>query len=513
MSAARIAELEALLPTAQTDVEYDGWAAELDELTNGNMASTNGDDGSHVDADPPVSRGDEPRNLTELGNAERLLDRRGDDLLYSPQLRGWHVWDGRRWRHDEQAALLWAQECARAIHQEAEHADDDELRKAIIRHANRSEQARSVRATLDLAGPMRTKAVDDFDADPFELTVRNGTLDLRTGKLLPHDRKRLSTRITDLSYDRAADCPAWRAFLARVLDHDDELLAFLQRAVGYSLTGSVDEQVLFLLHGSGSNGKTTFVETIRTLGGDYATQTPASTLLEQRQGSDAIPNDLARLRAVRLVTASETGDGRRLNEERMKAITGGDTISARFLHREWFDYRPAFKLWLSTNHLPRISGTEHAIWRRVRQIPFTVTIPDQEQDRDLPHKLRGELPGILAWAITGCLEWQDQGLGTARAVDEATAAYREQMDILGAFLAERCIIAPDALSKAAELYAAYKTWASESGIERPVTKQAFGRALTDRGFEQGRKQDARLWRGVGLPSGGLLEDADGGMTQ
>jgi len=279
------------------------------------------------------------------------------------------------------------------------------------------------------------------------------------------------------------------------MDGNQNLITFLQRAVGYSLTGATSEQVLFFLYGTGANGKSTFLDIIYELFGNYASATPTSTLLS-KAGSDTIPNDIARLKGVRFVSAVETEDGRRLAESVLKQITGDKRISARFMRGEWFDFKPECKLWLAANHKPVIRGTDDGIWRRIRLIPFTVSIPPEEQDRKLFEKLLTELPGILNWAMQGCVRWQREGLDLPLEVKTAIATYRAEMDTLSDFFAECCIVAPDATASAKELYLRYTFWCEENG-ERPERQKAFGMRLSERGFKR-VKNNITIWHGIGV---------------
>ena len=251
-----------------------------------------------------------------------------------------------------------------------------------------------------------------------------------------------------------------------------------------------------IFYGPGANGKTTLIETVRSLLGDYGMQAPAETFLEKRD--TGIPNDVARLRGARFVAATETAEGRRLNEALVKRMTGGDTIVARFMRGEWFEFPATFKVVLATNHRPEIRGTDEAIWRRIRLVPFTVTIPAEERDHELPAKLRAELPGILRWAVEGCLAWQRDGLDTPEAVVAATADYRSEMDLLGEFIEDCCIVDPNVRSKASDLYNRFNYWSDQSGQRVRLTQQAFGRRLNERGFDQSRSNSARWWVGVGI---------------
>ena len=244
------------------------------------------------------------------------------------------------------------------------------------------------------------------------------------------------TKLAPVNFEPDAACPRWLEFLSRIMDGNEQLIDFLQRAVGYALTGETSEQCLFIFYGSGANGKSTFLQTMSYVLGDYSMSTPTETLLVKRRG--AIPNDVARLKGARFVIACEADAENRLAESLIKQMTGGDTISARFLHQEWFDFEPTHKVFFGTNHKPVIKGTDYAIWRRIRLVPFEITIPEGERDKNLPEKLKAEADGILAWAVQGCLVWQQQGLGVPEEVKAATDSYREEMDILGEFLKDRC---------------------------------------------------------------------------
>jgi putative DNA primase/helicase len=339
-----------------------------------------------------------------------------------------------------------------------------------------------------------------FDRDPWLFNVENGTLDLRTGTLRPHRAEDFLTKLAPVAYEPQATAPTFAAFLTRIFANDPAMLGYLQQAIGYSLTGQTIEQCWFLLHGIGANGKSTLLRTLIDLLGDYATWTPTQTLLAKR--GEGIDNDLARLRGARFVDATETDGGRRLAEELVKRLTGGDKVAARFLYGEFFEFAPEFKLWLATNHKPEIRGTDQATWRRVRLIPFTVTIPDAQQDRGLLEKLRGEFPGILRWMVEGRLAWQRGGLGLPDAVREATQEYRASMDVIGQFFAECCAAGAKATAKAADLYRAYGVWC-ERNREHPESRRRFGEALSERGYQRGRDVLRHVvWKGIRLRSEG-----------
>jgi putative DNA primase/helicase len=435
---------------------------------------------------------------TDLGNAERLVARHGEDLRFCYPWGKWLVWDGRRWHLDASGEVVRrATETVGSIYGEAAQANGEQ-RTALARWGLRSEARARIRDMIHLARSREGihLSPDELDADPWLLTVYNGTLNLRTGELLPHDRAHLITRLAPVTFDPQAQAPTWTAFLERIMAGNGALIAFLQRVVGYSLAGDNSEQVLFILHGRGANGKSTFLEALGHLLGDYAQKTPAETLVRQR--SSRVPNDLARLSGARLVSTVEVEEGQRLAESLVKQLTGGDRIAARFLYGEYFEFLPRFKLFLATNHKPQIRGTDPAIWRRIRLVPFDVSIPEAEQDRKLGHKLRAELPGILAWALEGCLTWRCHGLGTPPEVRQATEGYRGEMDPLAGFFEECCVERPAAQTTVKALYEAYTRWCEANG-ERPLSKRALGSRLRERGCEQRKgAKGARYWQGIGL---------------
>lgn len=420
-------------------------------------------------------------HLTDLGNARRLVAQHGDVLRYCHPWRKWLTWDGRRWTVDSTgAAERCAKQTVKAIYAEAGNAADEESRKALAKHALRCEAAQRIRAMLELATSEAGIPLlpDALDADPWLLNVQNGTLDLRTGQLLPHDRRNLITKLVPAAYDPAATCPIWERFLLEIMDGNSDLVSFLQRTIGYALTGDTSEQVIFILYGMGSNGKTVLLETLRDLlGGDYTVQLRSESLMVK--WGDTIPNDIARLKGARLVSARESEQGKRLAESLIKEMSGGDTMTARFLHGEYFDFRPQFKLFLATNHKPVIRGTDKGIWRRVRLVPFTVTFEGAKKDAQLARKLRQEWPGILAWTVRGCLEWQRNGIDAPLAVTTATEDYRAESDPLAAFLAERTIEDASCEVQAKPLYEAYRHWCDESG-EKADSHTIFGLHMKER---------------------------------
>jgi P4 family phage/plasmid primase-like protien len=435
-------------------------------------------------------------HLTDMGNAERLVHRFGADLRYCYPWGRWIVWDGTRWIPDTSGRVhAVAKETVRGIYKEAAKAGDDQSRKAISRHATASESETRVKSMAELAKPDLPVSLDDLDADPYLLNVPNGTLDLRSGELRPHARAGMITKLAPVEYDPDAAAPAWTAFLERILP-DPEVRRFVQLAAGYSLTGDVSEQVLFIPYGVGANGKSTLLNILLEVLGDYAKQA-APDLLIAKKG--AHPTELADLFGARMVASMEVEEGRRLAESLVKQLTGGDKIRARRMRQDFWEFWPTHKAWMATNHRPEIRGVDNAIWRRIRLIPFTEIIPKEEQDRRLMDKLRAELPGILAWAVRGCLDWQREGLEAPDQVRKATGEYRAEMDVLGGFLEECCELRQDYKELASEVYKAYQEWCSDSG-EREVTRRQLTKKLEERGYPSKRSgpNGAREYHGLRL---------------
>lgn len=473
---------------------------------------------------------DKPEHYTDLGNAYRLVRVHGQDLRHVPGW-GWLSWDGQRWQRDEKAPMLCAKSIALGFYQDAkdlqakaqEHLEaakraataGDTTAEAIAQERFKELQGKAAaavswakasqaRGKLEAAVKLAesesavSAEADQFDADPWLFNCANGILDLRSGILRPHNRSDLFTTLAPVAYDPAATCPTWDAFLARIMRDSSELIGFLQRLIGYSLTGSVREQMIFFLYGSGANGKSVFLRTILAmLGRDYAKQAAPDVLIESR---DRHPTEVADLAGVRFVASIEVSEGKRLAENLVKQMTGGDPMKARLMRQDFFQFDPQFKICLAANHKPVVKGTDFAIWRRIKLIPFEVTIPEAEQDKTLGDKLLAELPGILAWAVRGCLAWQREGLGIPPAVVDATAAYRAESDELAPFLEECCNQGEKLQAQAGPLFKAYQAWAEANGIltRDQLTNVKFGRQLQERGFDKYKDPSSRQTFYTGL---------------
>jgi putative DNA primase/helicase len=436
--------------------------------------------------------------LTEHGNADRFVNATESLLLYCHGLRRWFVWNGKRWAPD---VTLEAERLAkisiRKMLIEALLEKDDKVMREIVAWEQKSETAAMIKRMVEIArlDPRVQVRSEVLDAAPMLFNVENGTINLKTGELQKHFALDYLTRMSPVAYDPEAKCPLWDAALLRIFAGRQDILDYLSRWVGYALTGSTAEHALLLCWGTGANGKSTIAETIRYVFGDYAMQADFSTFLASK--NPGIRNDIARLHGARLVTVVESEANHALAESVVKHLTGGDTVAARFLYSEHFEFRPAFKIWMATNHRPTIRGTDAAIWRRIRLLPYTVQIPPKERDKDLVEKLKAEAPGILAWAVRGLQQWQARGLDDPQAVVLATADYKTEEDLLREFIDERCVIDPEAITSSADLYRAYLQWAETAG-ERSITKKALGAALRERDFVATRDVQGRRWKGIAL---------------
>lgn len=439
-------------------------------------------------------------NLTDLGNSIRFIKEFGEQVRYCVTWKEWLVWTGKNWELDYRAETSkMARIVVKNMYREASDIEDEIERKKIAQHALKTESLFRLNAIKAMAKDdvrVRIRA-EDLDQDQWLLNCNNGIINLKTGVLLPHDPKQLITKIVTSDFTPDAECPTWEAFLHTIMGGNDEMINFLQRAIGYSLTGDTSEQCFFILYGSGANGKSTFLNPLIHLLHDYAKQSPPETFLNlQRRG---VNNDIARLQGARFVTATEPEANQSFAEGVLKQLTGGDTISARFLHQEFFDFKPVFKLFLATNHKPQVTGKDHGIWRRIRLVPFEVTIEKDARDPQLANKLKDELPGILAWAVRGCLEWQAHGLGEPQAVSKATEEYAREMDTLTRFIDDCCITGASKKVTTNELYESYVSWCEQEG-EEALAKVAFARQVRGKGFSAYRTSTERGWRGIGLQS-------------
>jgi len=409
--------------------------------------------------------------------------RHADDLRYCETFGAWFEWHGGRWREDiTRRVFSLARRLCRAKSAEALATIENDKTAAKI--ASLVASAKTVAAVVNLARADARHATtpDDWDTDPWALNTPDGIVDLRTGQTRPHDRAALCSKMTAVAPGHT-ECPRWQRFLDQVTAGDKGLQRFLRRIAGYGLTGSTREHALFFLYGTGANGKGTFLNTLTAILGDYAKVSGMDTFTESH--TDRHPTELAMLRGARIVAAQETEEGRRWAESRIKALTGGDPITARFMRQDFFTYTPQFKLLIAGNHKPGLRNIDEAIRRRFHLLPFTVRIPPEERDPNLFDKLKEEWPAILGWALQGCLEWQAEGLNPPAAVIEATAEYFEDEDSFGRWLGECCVRDPMAHETTRDLYAAWTAWAERSGMSAG-SEPKFRGSLKARGFESKR---------------------------
>lgn len=431
--------------------------------------------------------------LTDQAHAERFAAAYADRLRYLHDRKAWLVYRSPLWRLDRDGEVVrLAMEFARARQREALNITNAQERARVIKFTIQCESKMALDRVVALARAIHPIADngDDWDCDPWVIGTPNGVLDLKTGRLLAGDPDRKITLSVSVPFDDAALAPRWFQFLDEIFEGDTDVISFVQRYCGYALTGSVTEQVLALGYGSGSNGKSKFLAALSHVFGEYAQNVPFSTL--ELRGRSSITNDIAILRGKRFITASETNDGTRLNEARLKMLTGGDAINARFLYSEGFTFRPTGKFFLAVNHKPVVHDDSFGFWRRLLLVPFMRSFTGAAKDPNLEEKLLAEAPGILNWLVEGCLAWQTAGLAPPASVLQATERYREDSDPLADFLAECVDLDPAAEARASAVQSAYQKWADGQGISKGdrLSTKALGQRLADR-FP--KKHDRQGW--------------------
>jgi P4 family phage/plasmid primase-like protien len=439
--------------------------------------------------------------LNDVGSAERLIALHGDELRYVINV-GWLVCRGERWHAaDAKSGVIRA--FIRTMKETAKQAAEmvgADAAKALSMYAFGRRNRRQIFDGIELAKSLKGVAIpiSDLDSDPMLLGTVGGVVDLRTGNANDPDRRLFITKSAGCSFDAAAQCPRWLEFIQTVTDGDGDLATYLQTVVGYILTGDVSEQCLFVLHGNGANGKSVFLETVKALLGDYGQTAPESLLAANK--NNAATNDIARLCGVRAAITGELDEGMFFAESRLKHLTGKDSIVARFLHQEFIEFPPTHKLLLGGNHRPTVRGTDHGVWRRIKLIPFNAVIPLEKVDKQLDRKLLEELPGILNWAIAGCLQWQKSGLVEPACVKQAIGEYKAEQDAVGRFLEDRT--EPNETSRVSrtDLYECYRYWAADEGIQTKfvLTATKFNRRVEEHGCKWGKSNGKTLWRGFRL---------------
>ena len=451
-----------------------------------------------------IGNGSAPKlySMDDMGNAMRIIDRFGEKIRYNHVEKKWMYYDERKWCYDDTGTIYRiadsAIECMRdeKNYYISENGPDDDITKAFEKHmkTSRSRKAKkNMVEELQHHVPILPSALDKHKAI---VNAPNGMINLKTGVLIPHDPEMYITKILSVEYTDHADCPQWISFLNDIFDGDRELIRYVQKAVGYSLTGSTAEQCVFFLYGTGRNGKSTFLEVLRDVFGGYITNIQPETIMVKSGGSNSANSDIARLKGARLVTSVEPNEGMRLNEGLLKQLTGDDVVTARKLYSDEFEFKPEFKLWMATNHKPIIRGTDTGIWRRIHLIPFTVQIPEEKVDRKLPYKLKSELPAILKWCVDGCLMWQREGLGMPKAVLNSVNEYRREMDVISTFIDACCVVGEGESVSANKLFAVYSQWC-EQYCEYRMSSTKFGMEMSKR-FPKLRTKSGYVYMGVAM---------------
>lgn len=464
----------------------------------------------HIVIGQPAAKSEKKKlySFDDTGNAERIIDTFGDRIRYSYVNKSWVYYDGRKWCFDVTGAIhRMADEIVEQMRNDMDYyvqnapqswGDPDEVEKKFMKHLKQSRSNRSKESMIKESQHHVPITPEQLDTHKSLLCTPNGIVNLKTGELQNHDKSKFITKITNCEYTDKIDHPLWDSFLNDTFGSDRELIRYIQKAVGYSLTGSTQEQCAFFCYGTGRNGKSTFLETISEALGDYATNIQPETIMV-KPGTSGPTSDIARLKGARFVNSAEPNEGVRLNEGLVKQLTGGDKVTASKKYENEFEFYPEFKLWMSTNHKPVIRGTDVGIWRRICLIPFTVCIPEEKVDKQLKFKLQRELPGILKWAVDGCMMWQREGLEQPQAVKQATAEYRSEMDVISAFIAECCIVTNNPRrERAKDMFSAYAKWAKENN-EYEMKSTKFGIEMAKR-FDKVRLNDGIYYKGVTLNS-------------
>lgn len=438
-----------------------------------------------------------PQSYDDTGNAKRMMQLFGDVIRYSYIHKKFYVYNGEKWEVDQTGKIrVLIDEMIDQMKNEkvraADGVDEEEAKELLRKHIKKSRQNSSKKNLEDELKHHVAVLPEDFDNDDMLLNVSNGYLDLASGELRPHDKEKMFAKQANSEYSEKMTPDVWIDFLNDIFDGDKDVIHYLQKALGYSLTGSTKEQVMFILHGNGRNGKSIFVEVVSEILGDYAKNIRATSLMVKR--SEGVNNDIATLQDARLVTSSEPNEGFRFDEGLVKQLTGGDRVTARFLYGEDFEFTPKFKIWVTTNHKPIVRGTDDGIWRRLVLIPFEVQIPAERVDKDLKYKLLREAPGILDWMLEGTRLWQRYGLTPPKKIANASKEYRNEMDTLEHFIEDSCERGEGYRAPAGELYTIYKKWADDTG-EFKMNKNTFGKKMKEK-FESIKSSGRIHYQGI-----------------
>lgn len=435
-----------------------------------------------------IIKNQEHYELSDTGNAQRFVDRFGDSMKFNFENRNWTIWNGRYWQGDITNKIkVFAEIIINEMKNEAYSHTDEKERKDMLRNVMRASQSAGKEALIKEAQHLGNVPIvnSDFDKHDFLLNTLSGIVDLKSGKVLEHNKEYLMSKIVPFEVDDSKPPMKWLSFLNEIFLGDEELIHFMQKSVGYTLTGSIREQSMFLAFGDGSNGKSVFLDIMSRMMGDYGMNAQVESLLERKYGASSYTSDLARLKGARFTTTGENNQGSKLNEGLIKQLTGGEKITARFLYGKEFEFYPNFKIWLATNHKPIIRGNDSGIWRRIISIPFNYKVPKEKRNKSLIYDLEQEIPQILAWAIQGCLMWQKEGLDLPQVIQESNKQYQNEMDIITTFLEDHAEESVGEFANANELYEEYIKWAKASN-EYMMSSTIFGKEMSKR-YEKVRK--------------------------
>ena len=442
-----------------------------------------------------------PNNFppTDQGNADRFVAAYQGQVKHAHQL-GWFTWNGANWDRDlgEKTVMHYAGQLIQVINEEIGLADDKKLIKMLNRTREMLSMNNSRKNALAITkvSPVVGIGADSFDKAEYLFNVANGVVNLRTGELKKHDPDLLLSKISPIDYNPEAECPKFEKFMDEITCGDRELALWMQTYFGYSMTANVQEQLFSVFYGTGGNGKSVLVNVISTIMGQYTLETPVETIMS-KHGASGMSNDIARIKGARLVTCRESDNGQALAESLIKSLTGGDKIAARFLHKEFFEFRPVAKWILFTNHKPSIKGTDQGIWRRVKLVPFNYRVPEDKKNKNLEPELLGEASGILNWLVEGCLMWQKNGFPKCDAINHATSDYQQDEDRIGEFLQEASNTGPGLKTSASELYKAYRWFCRDAG-DMPLNSRNFPKKMEEKGHTKKRGGSGNFWDGIAL---------------
>lgn len=442
-------------------------------------------------------------DMTDTGNARRFFDKFGSIVRYSYNRKKWYYWDGKMWRLDYDGEIKkLADIICEDIKREAYQEEDEKTQADLLKWANKTASSSGKEAMIKECQHLEIvpASPDDFDAYPDYLNCQNGIVNLRNGELIPHDSNFMMSKICHTDYDQSGKPPVmWLSFLDDITKGNKELQDYIQKSVGYSLTGSTEEQCAYFLYGIGNNGKSTFLDTISDMLGGYASNSQPETIMMKKFGDSGAGSDVARLKSSRFVTSEEPTEGVRLNEGLLKQLTGGSKVTCRFLYGDEFEYTPEFKIWIATNHKPIVRGTDFGIWRRIKLIPFEVNIPKEKIDKNLKYKLRKEFPQILRWAVEGCIKWRSEGIDEPEIVMNAVKEYKHEMDLMAGFV-EQCVeidYTEDKIVMARDLFQIYIKWAKENN-EYEMSSKKFFSEIAKKLPEKGRSSKGIFYKYIRL---------------